>query len=93
MKIPRKLRIDGEDWIVKKDSDLIRNESNYGEIDYLHREIVLDKSSPKIPVTLLHECIHAVSQNGSLDLEEKQVARLAHGIYAIIKDNNLNFNE
>ena len=37
--------------------------------------------------------IHAVSENGKLELEEKQVARLAHGLYAIIRDNKLNFNE
>ncbi len=93
MKIPNKLRIDGEDWIVSKDSDLIRNENNYGEVDHLQRKISLDKNAPKIPVTLLHECIHVVSENGKLDLEEKQVARLAYGLYAIIRDNKLRFDE
>ena len=93
MKIPNKIRIDGEDWAVISAKNLMLDEGNWGECNHIRREIKLDKDSVKKPTTLLHELIHVISENANLDLKENQVKRLAHGIYAIIKDNKLNFNE
>lgn len=93
MKIPDKIRIDGENWEIIKNKNLLRNESLRGRITYLTRIIELEANSPRIAPSLLHECIHAVDNNANLDLTEEQVKRLAHGIYAIIVDNNLNFND
>ena len=93
MKIPNKIRIDGEDWTVVKNKDLIRNESARGMITYDERLIQLDANSKRTPTSLLHECIHAIDNNAALGLSEEQVKRLAHGVYAIIRDNKLNFNE
>ena len=93
MKIPKKLRIDGENWIVLKNKNLIRNESARGMITYDKKLIQLDSNSTRTATSLLHECIHAIDNNAALDLSEEQVKRLAHGLYAIIRDNKLNFNE
>ena len=94
MKIPRKLRIDGEDWRVKK----IKVNQNdletrfFGMADHMERKITID-TVHRTDSTFLHEIVHAVDVNRHLSLTEEQVKSLSHGLYAVIKDNKLNFNE
>ena len=92
MKIPRTLKIDGETWTVErhlvKKNDL---ETQYfGRTDHYEKKITIDMSR-RSNSTFLHEIIHAVDVNRHLDLEERQVKALAHGLYAVIIDNNLDF--
>jgi len=94
MKIPRKLRIDGENWIVKKVK--VKNDDletiYFGRTDHMLKTITID-TSHRTNETFLHEIIHAVEVNRGLELSETQVKSLSHGLYATIKDNKLRFDE
>ena len=88
MKIPKKLRIDGENWTIEKvrvpGDDL---ETRYfGITDHMKKKITLDMVN-RADSTFLHEIIHAVDVNRHLALNEDQVKSLAHGLYAVIKEN------
>ena len=92
MKIPRKLKIDGEKWTVEKISvrqnDL---ETRYlGCTDHLKKKITIDIKH-RTDSTFLHEIIHAVDVNRHLELSEEQVKSMAYGLYAVIVDNKLDF--
>ena len=93
MKLNKTYRIDGEDWDVVKDDMLMARTENYATTEFVTRKIIMDPSSRRIPVTLIHEALHIISDNAKLGLREDTVQRVAHGIYAFSRDNKINFLE
>ena len=94
MKIPKSLRLDGEDWKI----ELIHNTEHdldvrhYGKTDDSKSLITLE-ANHHTDETFLHEIIHTIETNRFLEMTEQQVFSLSHGLYAVIRDNKLNFNE
>ena len=93
MKLNKTYRIDGEDWDIEKDDTLMASRGDYGTTVFVEKKIKMDPNSKRIPVTLLHEALHIISDNANLELSERICERLSHGIYAFIRDNNINFLE
>lgn len=88
MNIPDSVHILGQDYAVelksKKDMPKL-----LGYCDVNKNVIQLRDSleGDKLGEIFLHECIHAVESQMSLDLTEKQVNSLGVGVYALLKDN------
>ena len=93
VKLRKSYRIDGEDWDIVKYDTLMARTENYATTEFVTRKIIMDPGSRRIPVTLIHEALHIISDNAKLGLSEDIVQRVAHGIYAFIRDNKINFLE
>ena len=92
MKIPNKVRIDGEIWTVKKVKNTL--DSDYLGRTFPHdHQILLNTDAKGIDSTFLHELNHVIDKNRSLGLTEQQICSFSSGLYAIIVDNKLNFIE
>ena len=90
MKIPRRIRVDGEDWTIEKHSNGM--DSSFLGRTFKHDHLItLNKDAKGIESTLLHEIVHAIDMNRNLELTESQVSSLSSGLYAVIVDNNLDF--
>ena len=90
MKIPRKLRVDGEDWTIEKHSNGM--DSSFLGRTFRHEHLItLNKDAKGIESTLLHEIVHAIDINKNLELTDQQVRSLSSGLYAVIVENNPDF--
>ena len=90
MKIPRKIRVDGEDWTIQKHTNGM--DSSFLGRTFKHDHLItLNKDAEGIASTFLHEIIHVIELTRHLEFTESQVSSLASGLYAIIVDNNLDF--
>ena len=81
MKRPERLRILGKRWTVTYGPLAAKDE--LGESDLENQALtVKDGLKPEQEQsTLLHECIHAISDSLGLGLSEKQVQGLETGLY------------
>lgn len=93
MKLKKTYRIDGENWELVRDKKLMSDASSYGKANFVRKQIIIDPTSNRTPITLLHEAIHVIGDNAELELKEQSVKRLSHGIYAFIRDNKVNLLE
>jgi hypothetical protein len=86
MKRPERLRLLGKRWTVSY-APLQKDE--LGECDLEHQSMtVKDGLKPEQEQsTLLHECIHAISDSLGLGLTEKQVQGLEAGLYDLNSSN------
>lgn len=88
MKIPDSVHILGQDYKVerrgKKDMPKLLGWCDVNKNVVQLRDTL---SGDKLGEIFLHECIHAIEQQMSLDLTEKQVNSLGVGVYAFLKDN------
>lgn len=88
MKIPDSVHILGQDYTVevlsKKDMPKLLGFCDVNRNVIQLRDTLKDD---KLGEIFLHECIHAVEMQMSLDLSEKQVNSLGVGVYALLKDN------
>lgn len=94
MKIPKKLWIDGEEWEINLDDSggTVLDTRNFGMTNIATRKITVDSKQRTGP-SFLHEIFHAIDVNRHLEITEQQIDSLAHGLYAVIVDNNLDFRE
>jgi hypothetical protein len=86
MKRPARLRLMGKRWSVTY-CQMPKDE--LGECD-LERQAIKLKEAMKLEQeqsTLLHECIHAVSDSLGLGLTERQVQGLETGLYDLNSSN------
>ena len=94
MKIPKKIRICGQDFSVfYKDVLFVDNQDLLGYCDVNKCEIYLKKGMRKekrIEV-FFHECIHAIDENMNLHLGENKVNHLTIHILSLIVNNGLDF--
>ena len=95
MKLPRSIKIDGEKWKVRKVKPSGLDDSYIGRAHYPSHQISIDKtiSNDRQASVMLHELIHVVSTNRGMALKEHQVESLANGLFAIIRDNDLDFRQ
>ena len=87
MKRPEKLKLLGKKWSVSYRP--LEAKDELGECDLEHQAIAL-KDGMKLEQeqsTLLHECIHAISDSLGLGLTEKQVQGLETGLYDLNSSN------
>jgi hypothetical protein len=86
MKRPARLRLMGKSWSV---TYCVMPKDELGECD-LERQAIKLKEAMKLEQeqsTLLHECIHAVSDSLGLGLTERQVQGLETGLYDLNSSN------
>lgn len=91
MDIPKTLKIGGHEFKVLLVQSMASRDECYGKMWMDRLEIHIDSSVSKElqEETMLHEAIHAIDEENGLDLTEQQVQSLGHGIYQLIKTNDL----
>ena len=95
MKLPRSLKIDGEKWKVKKVKPSGLDDNYIGRANFPNHFIAVDTTiaPDRQAGVMLHELIHVVSSNRGMGLKEHQVESLANGLFAVIRDNDLDFTK
>lgn len=102
MNVPEKVRIGSVDYdIVLTDENLVCNgHESYGWIDYNYHLIKINKNiqdNQGQEKTFLHELIHGIVRERSLDVENSDeeviVDEIAAGLHQIIRDNPEIFKE
>ena len=88
MKISPIVRILGQDYRVERRSKK-EMPKLLGWCDVNKNVIQLRDTleGDKLSEIFLHECIHAIEQQMSLDFSEKQVNSISVGVHAFLKDN------
>lgn len=93
MSLPKKVKIGWKEYKILEqapDEALIDGGTIcYGQVFYDRQEIYINKNYRKKhkKATLLHEVIHAIDEQYSIDLKEEQVVSLTHGLMSVLKDN------
>lgn len=92
MKIPKKVRIGGIDYVVQYEERLISDDGKAlaGQIDYSEDIIRLEpkvQSTQGMCQTLLHEIMHGIEHHFKMDLTEDEIDNLASGMYMVVQDN------
>lgn len=87
MKRPERLRLLGKRWSVTYGQLAAKDE--LGECDLENQAITIKEGlkPEQEQSTLLHECIHAISDSLGLGLTEKQVQGLETGLYDLNTSN------
>jgi len=102
MRIPKQLKVAGHIYKVKYPYIFREDPNLQGQSDLILKEIRLSdvtKSGAKIPMALVmnclcHEILHCVDyEYNNQSLEEDAVMRLANGLYQVLRDNRLHFDE
>jgi Zn-dependent peptidase ImmA (M78 family) len=100
--IPEKIRIGSSDYsVLLTDENLVCNgQESYGWINYNYHLIKINKNiqdKQGQEKTLLHELIHGIVRERSLDVansnEEIIVEEIAMGLHQVIRDNPNMFKE
>ena len=101
MKIPNKLKIGGHIVKVLKDYKFIERSDIVGQAIYCQNEIRLCSQTEMGPIAegvvaanFLHEIFHHVCEryNGE-QLPEEVVVRVSEGLFQVLRDNKLRFDE
>ena len=95
MKIPKTVRIAGHDYKVFFDDKYLNKINLFGQCDFVSQKIRLSKKYEKrtrtksdIGRSFVHEIIHVVDVHyNNYTLTEKEVDRLANGLYQVLADN------
>lgn len=88
-KMPKTVRIDGQDFILTDH----KKGKFWGRVSTARNLIEIAFRRRGAPVTLLHEIIHVIAYYRGLKISEKDIIRLSAGIYAAIRDNDLDFRK
>ena len=96
MKIPNQVKILGHDIVIRyEDTIKLDKREESGIASFTDGTILLARQCHDLPIsedvkaeTFIHEVLHFVNEAMTMGLTEKQVHRVARGIYAFIKDNN-----
>ena len=91
MALPKTIKFMGYTFRVIQETEHTEEEERYGLIDYRSQTIQLNKYSTdqRKQETLVHELIHLVLDFLKVELDEDDVGRMGHGLYAILKENGL----
>lgn len=91
MLIPRKVRIGGLVFTVKRVKPSELEVAKEGEIDYRAQTITLcDPGTEYIHVTFLHECLHGMFEALGMDSskhDEQLIDGLAHQLHQFLTEN------
>lgn len=99
MKIPKEIRYSGLVWKIEE-SEPVSNEGNvFGSTHFRKQKIFIDPSENQLKKeqTFLHELMHVVwdvagfniRYKDQKNLEEEVVTAMSHGLYGLMRDNNL----
>jgi hypothetical protein len=88
-KIIKSIKIQGIKHDIKLFNSNSREDDNMGRSDGKNGIISLALEMPKqiMTETLLHECIHLISDANSIKLKEKQIVALSTGINELLISN------
>jgi hypothetical protein len=99
MIIPTKLKIQGFDWQVEESKDVSSEGNCFGSTHSHSQKIFIDPTTTtqKKEHTVIHEIMHAIYWQTGLGirykeqkiLEEEIVSAISHGLYQVLKDNDL----
>ena len=92
MKIPNEINVDGIIFkIVILNSNEPLGKKLVGKVDWQKQCIYIDGNYPVNQQfkTLLHEIIHLIDYDYSLDFSEETIERVSSGLYQVLKNNNL----
>lgn len=98
MIIPKKIKVSGITYDVKKDYKFHQANSLAGQCDHQGQEIRItgltadgnQRKRDSVEETLIHEVLHAVDRNyNNTQLSEPQVTRLSTGLYQVLNDNKM----
>jgi hypothetical protein len=84
---PAKLRILGKKWTVTFGPLAAKDELGECDLENQHLTVKDGLKLEQEQSTLLHECIHAISDSLGLDLSERQVQGLETGLYDLANAN------
>jgi len=89
IKSPERVKIGSFVYNVKLEKDLSMTQGNVGEHRPHLMEIVIDdRTRSKTPV-FLHECIHAICANYTINIDDDTVDRLSHGMAELFDNLNI----
>ena len=93
--IPKMLNITGLEYNVEQKPGLAANRNLFGEISFMEQVISIDSSlkEDKQHETLLHEIIEALNNHHELELEHHKISTLAVGLFQVLRDNGLRFDD
>lgn len=93
MLIPNKIKIGAHQLDVKILPDIDINQAGYFDIEYYAIRLRgLDRGpESKQAEALLHELFEAIGRIHNMTLEHKDLTTLSEMLFAVIRDNNLNF--
>ena len=97
MRIPKKVKVGGHWYKVHIGYIFKERFDRSGDTDSDIKEIRIAKETLGVPLpksqveqVFIHEILHAIDWvYNSDELEEKQIKRLAEGLYQVLKDNKM----
>jgi len=94
LKIPKKVNISGiiYDVIVEKfQHNRLTEDKFWGRIEQDECKIYLNGNLNKqtLDQVFFHEILHGIENNYQIKIKDADIDRVAHGITAFLKDNNL----
>ena len=93
MKLPKTIKVGGSTYtieIIPEDKAEHNGTGYYGLIKYGSRKILFQDPFPNAAQeinTILHECVHAISEDRSLKLTEEKTHNIANALTSLILDN------
>ena len=93
MKLPKSVTILGKKYKISEQDRVLSDDSRvlWGEIRYSKMEIAISTKTPcPDPLhTLIHEIVHGCCDDGGIELDEKNVTRLASILSDTLTRNGL----
>lgn len=91
MILPDKIKISGRTYLVEyvDFDERLQQSPITGSVVHYKQKIQIDTAAHREwqEMSLLHEMIHAVDNNLSLDFNEDTIRRLGNGLYQVLNDN------
>jgi hypothetical protein len=89
LKIPSVLRICGKPFRVVRCKETLLEVDSYGKVDVAKLQVVILDGIPLSleQDTVMHEIIHAIDEQLSLDLKERQIEALGCMLQQVFADN------
>lgn len=85
MPFPKEVTLLGKRWKVihKK----LEGVNGYNHADNMEIELDTEQGKERRKESLLHEVIHAIEKDMEMEFTEKEVARLASGLFSFMREN------
>lgn len=89
MRIPKKLKVGGQIYKVKRVKEVNQDVSVLGTCNQEYGNILVCDaySNSSTEMTFLHELLHAIFTHCNLPQDEDLIERLAQALYMVIVDN------
>ena len=86
IKVPKTVKIGANQYSVFTKKDMKFHEGHNGESSHIRQVIVVDAIYPPTEnfSTLLHECLHLISDQYYCELDEANIERLSNGLCDVL---------